>query len=181
MASTLYNQYINYPLADLVHKLEGDYYDVLAGLCNNAYDHAISLDDNGQHSETSLYVSMATKMLNEIKSLIVFRRNVMIPYIDDLDHKVDEGHDCGNCSGNCGAKHEIHMSELKNSHKKIKELLFRLQMVAVPLYSTVKYPEEYKILRNEVTLIDTILTELFYLEESALVPKVLNAQKTINA
>lgn len=181
MASTLYNQYVNTDLADLVKKLENDYYNVLSNLCDNAYGYATKLGDNGQHSETSLYVSMSTKMLTEIKSLIRFRLNVLLPYIDDLEHKVDEGHDCANCSGNCGVKHEIHMSELKNSHKKIKELLFRLQMVAAPLYSSTKYPEEYKVLRNEITLIDTILTELFYLEESALVPKVLNAQKTINA
>ncbi|MEZ5017558.1 MAG: hypothetical protein R2800_10940 [Flavipsychrobacter sp.] len=180
MAAVLFSQYSNYSLRELINKLDKDYYQVLNSLCENASLHANTMQEEG-YSTTSLYVSMAIKLLQQIKDLLTIRTAVIFPYVNELNEKVREGHDCRNCSGNCHAGHNMHLTSLKGTHKNIKEILFRLQMVASPLYANNDYPASYKILRNEVTIIDTILTELFYLEESALIPKVMEAQKQMHA
>lgn len=181
MAAILFSQYGNYSLTELISKLDKDYYQVLGNICDNALLHATKMQDGESHGATSLYVSMSIKLLQQIKDLLTIRTSVIFPYVGELDEKVQEGHDCRNCSGNCNAGHDMHLASLKGTHKSIKEILFRLQMVALPLYTSKDYPDTYKVLRNEITIIDTILTELFYLEESALIPKVMQAQKSMHA
>lgn len=180
MATVLFSQYGNYSLQALINKLDKDYYQVLNSICENASLHAKTMQEEA-HSATSLYVSMSLKLLQQIKDLLAIRTSVIFPYVNELNEKVQEGHDCRNCSGNCNAGHNMHLASLKSTHKNIKEILFRLQMVASPLYANNDYPPSYKILRNEITIIDTTLTELFYLEESALIPKVMQAQKSMHA
>ncbi len=181
MASILFAQYSSYSLKELIQKLDKDYYATLSAMCNNALQYANSLQEEESHNATSLYVSMSYKLLQQIKDLLTVRNSVVFPYIDELDQKLREGHDCRNCSGKCHVGHNMQLETLKGTHKGIKEILFRLHMVALPLYSKTDYPDSYKVLRNEITVIDTVLTELFYLEESALIPKVMEVQKSIHA
>jgi hypothetical protein len=55
-----------------------------------------------------------------------------------------------------------------------------LQQLAKPLYLDIAQPLPYKILRNEIMIIETALTELFYLEETILVPRAMEVQDRIN-
>jgi hypothetical protein len=91
-----------------------------------------------------------------------------------------EGHDCSECSSGCSVNHALQLMGLKESQIRIKETLYRLLSVAMPLYADADYPDAYQSLRNQMTLIDTALTELFYLEEAHLIPKVKEAQKQIH-
>lgn len=75
----------------------------------------------------------------------------------------------------------MQLMELMASHNNIKGILYRLQMVSLPLYSETIYPDAYRILRNQMALIENGLTELFFLEEHYLIPKIVEAQKIINA
>ncbi len=181
MATVLFSQYRHSDLDDLVQKLNNDYYNVLKGLCVNVSNLSGRVLADGAHSSTNLYVSLATKLTEQIDELIGLRQDVILPYIKDLSVKKVEGHDCRNCSGGCHVEHNAYLFNLKDSHKRIKEILFRLQTVALPLYSDMDYPASYKTLRNEMMIMDTVLTELFYLEEANLIPRVLEAQKAIHA
>lgn len=181
MATILFSKYRNADLHQLAKMLNDDYYEILKVSCMNAGGVAKLLQEDDHHPSTALYTSLAAKLLEQVNDLIKLRQSILLPYIDDLSQKKSEGHDCRNCSGDCHVAHNTYLFTLKDSHKRIKEILFRLHSVALPLYTDVEYPRSYKILRNEMTLIDTMLTELFYLEEANLIPKVLEAQRTIHA
>ena len=75
----------------------------------------------------------------------------------------------------------MHLIELKESHSRIKDILYRLQMVALPLYAETLYPDVYRVLRNQMALLENSLTELFFIEDAYLIPKVIDAQKKIHA
>jgi hypothetical protein len=77
--------------------------------------------------------------------------------------------------------HEVKLTEFKESHKLVKDILNRLQMMSLPLHSETIYPDVYKLLRNQMTLLENTLTDLLYLEETYLIPKIAEAQKNINA
>ena len=181
MTTVLFSQYRNSSLQTLAKKLDKDYYSMLEALCLNVSGLSTQLLQDEKHASTSLYISLSTKLIEQVNDLIKLRKEVVIPYIDDLSVKKDEGHDCSNCVGGCHIEHTAQIQNLKGSHKKIKEILFRLQSVALPLYTEADYPAMYKVLRNEMLQIDTALTELFYLEEAHLIPRVLEAQKAIHA
>ncbi len=75
----------------------------------------------------------------------------------------------------------MQLFELKSSHLEIRSLLSRLQMVSLPLYAETIYPDSYRILRNQMALIENHISELLFLEENYLIPKIADAQKRINA
>lgn len=181
MATILFSQYRNSDLEELAKRLDSDYYNALKVQCDTVTGLSRELLEDGAHPSTNLYVSLATKLMEQVEELIVLRQEVILPYIKDLSTKKGEGHDCRNCAGGCHVAHNSHLFSLKDSHKRIKEILFRLQSVALPLYTDMNYPAGYKTLRNEMMIMDTVLTELFYLEEANLIPRVLEAQKAIHA
>jgi hypothetical protein len=71
--------------------------------------------------------------------------------------------------------------EIGDSHVQVKETLYRLQMAVLPLYSETIYPDDYRILRNQVALLENSLAQMLFLESTYLVPKIADAQKNINA
>lgn len=181
MAKILFSEYRHNDLKSLVNKLNVDYYSVLAGMCNTATTLVEGLEQQEPNQSTVLYMSLSKKLLEQVKDLITLRTEMLLPYAVELHAKEVEGHDCSTCEGGCSFKHSTQLIGLKESHQKIKEILYRLQMVALPLYTEMEYPTEYKVLRNEMMLIDTALTELFYIEEASLIPKIMEAQKNIHA
>lgn len=181
MLTKVLSGYADTELKELTIELKEKYYDVLKELCNEASSFARSAQVDDEQVSTALYASMSAKLIEQVGALISLRNDIIIPYVDDLLQKEKENHDCKNCAGNCHVEHNAHMFNIKDSHKKIKEILYRLQMVALPLYSESEYPISYKILRNEMMQIDTALTQLFYLEEAFLVPKIMEAKKRIHA
>lgn len=181
MAKTQFSHYRHLDLGDLAAKLNEDYYNEVDNRCRAASELVSIIESGRPHPSTVLYVSLCTRLLDQVMNLVNVRMGILLPYIKDLDIKQIEGHDCANCSNGCAIKHTSQLTGLKESHGKIKEILYRLQMVALPLYSGTKYPDAYKDLRNEMMLIDLALTELFYLEESSLIPKIMEAQKNIHA
>ena len=78
-------------------------------------------------------------------------------------------------------QHDMQLNDLKQSHMQLKDIIYRVQMVALPLYSETIYPDVYRLLRNHMALIENSLTELYSVEETRLIPKVTEAQKNINA
>lgn len=181
MSKIFFPRYQFSGLLELAERLNEDYYTSVDNLCRNAYNILSRLEQKEEHTSTILYISMSKKFLEQLREFTILRKEIMVPYIGELNKKALEKHDCNTCSGKCTMQHTTQVAGLKESHQKIKEILYRLQMVALPLYSDIQYPAEYKKLRNEIMIIDTSLTELFYLEEACLIPKMIEAQRSIHA
>jgi hypothetical protein len=104
----------------------------------------------------------------------------LLPYVQKLNERKESGHDCRNCTGGCQLQHDIQLLDLKQSHNQLKGFLHRLQMAALPLYSESIYPDAYRILRNQMAIIENNLAELFFIEEAYLIPQVVVAQNSIH-
>jgi len=176
---------MNHPFSEtllpLIERLDKLYYDNLIVLCSAAQKYAQKLKDLEANSSTSQYVSLCLKLVDEIQSLIAIKKEHFIPYALTMFDKSNTGHDCSSCQGGCNLHHDIQLKDMKQSHMQLKDIIYRVQMVALPLYSETIYPDVYRLLRNHMALIENTLTELFSLEETRLIPKIIEAQKTINA
>jgi hypothetical protein len=177
----LHSQYKNLELKPFVEKLDNEFYHTIEKLCAVAKKQAIRLSELEVRQATSQYISLCTKLIEEIESYINYRKQELIPYVQELSGKEENGHDCTSCTGNCKMPHSFALSQLKESHTHIKDTLQRLQMAVLPLYSETIYPDAYRVLRNHMALIENNLTELFFFEESFLIPKITEAQKNIHA
>jgi hypothetical protein len=178
----MFNTPMSVELQPFVKKLEQSHYDVIISLCEVTRKQAKKLEDLEVHQITSQYITLCNRLIDEIEDYIRLKKDSFIPYVNSLFEKDKDGHDCAKCTGNsCAMQHTAQLNELKESHVVIKDILYRLQMVALPLYSETIYPDVYRVLRNQMALLENNLTELFMLEETYLIPKVIEIQKNIHA
>lgn len=168
-------------LPQLIEKIDKSFYDALLSLCDAAKKHAVKLQELEVHLTTSQYVSLCNKLIDEVKGFVTLKKGNFIPYLKTLVEKEQSNHDCTSCEGGCSLKHEVQLMDLRQSHLQLKDIIYRVQMVALPLYSETIYPDVYRLLRNRMALIESTLTELFSVEETRLIPKITEAQKSINA
>lgn len=168
-------------LESLLSYLEQAYYHRLEALCNRAEYHLAELHDGDVHQTASLYTSLSKKLIGQIAQYVRLRRFALVPYINELLEKEDDGHDCRSCSGNCKVRHTAQVESIRDAHNRIKETLYRLQSVTTSILPGSAQHPPYRSLRTEMMQLDTTLTELFYLEECSLIPKVLEAQTAIHA
>ncbi len=180
--STMRFAYNTEELRPLIDRLDSEHYTVLYALCDRALKQANRLNDL-EGDTASEYVMQCTRLIGEIQHHIKFRKERVVSYISELLQKESESHDCQFCTGkgSCSMQHGLTLAELRDSNGRIKSMLHRLQMAALPLYSESIYPDAYRVLRNQMALIENSLTELHFLEETYLIPKITDAQKKINA
>jgi hypothetical protein len=181
MARILFSTYQKEDLLELVGRLDRDYYEVIDELCRHAAIHASEVEISKINQSTILFLDLCKKLLGEINSQVKMRRDILIPYVHQLLKKAAINHSCKTCDENCDIEQEKRLRLIIDSHETIKELLFRIQQLAKPLYLETIQSISYKILRNEMMIIDTALSELFYIEEVILIPKVKEVQKQLNA
>ena len=178
---------MNHPYTEelklLIERLSKSYYEVVLDLCLKAKKHASRLKELEVQQATSQYVTLCFNLIEEVQEFIKVRIETLIPYVASLSEKIEEGHDCKNCSGtgSCSVQHELHLSELRQSLVQLKDIMNRIQMLALPLYSETIYPDVYRLLRNHIALIENALNELYSVEETKLIPKIIETQKNINA
>lgn len=169
-------------LQSYVKRLQQTHLNVIARQCEQASEQAAKLQKLDNHRSTSQYITLCNKLVSEIKQYLKVKNESFLPYIDKLNEKESEGHDCSKCTGvGCNLKHATQLAELKQSHAFVKDMLARLQMASLPLYSETMYPDMYRVLRNHMALLENNLADLFLIEETYLIPKVAEAQKNINA
>jgi hypothetical protein len=168
-------------LPTLLAYLEAEYYTKLESLCERAEYHLADLSKDDEPGGESLYNSLSKKLIGQVGQYVRLRRFGLAPYIQELVRKEDIGHDCRSCSDSCVTRHRAQITGIKEGHNRIKEALYRLQSIAPPMYSAPQQDNVYRSLRADLMQLDTALTELFYLEESSLIPKVMEAQKAIHA
>jgi hypothetical protein len=180
MGEDLHSQYNKIPLTQFVERLRDECYSSIEKICASARKQADLLYSLELQHSTSQYIVMCSKLVEETLDYIKARKEKYIPYIAELFQKAETKHDCANCSGNCKVGHSMQLVELRSSNGSIKDILYRLQIVALPLYSETIYPDAYRVLRNQMALLENNISELFFLEETYLIPKVIEAQKMIN-
>lgn len=181
MAIKAYEEYMSIALKPFTEKLQQVHYNSIETLCQNSRKQCNKIK-NAEKSDAPLqYVSLCESVISEIEQHITNRKLIYIPYAQQLSEKVTDNHDCSSCSGGCKINHSMHIADLNASNEEMTKVLARLQMATLPLYSETLYPDEYRVLRSNMTLLETGLTELFFLESSYLIPKIADAQKNINA
>ena len=168
MKRVLNDQYSKLSLPEFVEKMQDECYGPIERLCKNARQQADKLGTLEFQQPTSNYISLCQKLTEEVIHCLAVRKEQYIPYIKKLSEKADAKHDCSGCTGNCKLNHDIIIVEMKASLSNIKSILYRLQMVSLPLYSETIYPDAYRILRNQMALIESSLTELLAIEDSHL-------------
>jgi hypothetical protein len=173
--------YTAFTLKPFVEKLIREYYNALEVLCKNGVAQAERVKSLEMDTAASEYAQLCCEVIREIDQHIRDRKEKFIPYILELTEKVETNHDCSACREGCKAGHNMQVFQLNASNDTAKKILNRIQLSTLPLYSHTMFPDEYRILRNRMALIEMNTTELFFLENTYLIPKIIAAQKAINA
>lgn len=173
--------YAHQSLLQVAEKLHVDYYSVLNAIVKAAGDKLAELKQIDVQRYTAQYTQACEAVLCCIQQYLHDRKDVLIPYVKELHQKDAGGHNCSSCSGSCDMGHLSHFAALRESHKKLTEMLHDLQMSTIPLYSNIGFPAVYVTLRCEMQLLDAIVRELIYMEEAHLMPGIVKSQKKINA
>jgi hypothetical protein len=108
-------------------------------------------------------------------------RLVLVPYISDLLHKEDEGHDCRACRGGCAMHHSERVREIETAHKYLFQDLESLKHAAMLLPEPTTDIKEFTLLRNDIYLLQEAISEVLFIEQSALLPMMLDLQRSIGA
>jgi hypothetical protein len=175
------DNYSNDELKPFVETLLDKYYNSLETLCESAGKQAAKVNSLETEQTASEYVALCNDIIHETEQYVTTRKEKSIPYIHQLLERLASSHDCRDCSGSCKLNHDLQIIEFNGSHGDIKKVMNRLQLATLPLYSQTMYPDEYRILRNRMALLEMSMTELFFLENNYLLPKIVEAQKKINA
>lgn len=173
MARVSFSQYHRANLFQLTERLAEDYYTVIDHLCEQVNNYA---DCNTGIMEGSLYYSLCIRLAGEIKKQVMFRRRELLPYVQQLSSGRSKAMTAENADIQLSGK----AASIKASHRKVKELVYHIHQLSTPQY--VREDEKdirYRVLRKEIALLDDVLTELFYIEEAILMPKMLEADEHI--
>lgn len=179
MTNTVFSQYRNQSLKELIIQLKKDYYDTIIVNCDHIHHIATELHQEAQNPGDSSYIDKCASLATDIRNDIHMSEVIISPYVEELYEKITSNHNCASCTGKCHLNHSMQMQGIKAAHNRVKELQLRISSI-----SNESLPENAgptRILRNEITCLDTILTELSYLEEAILIPRLLDAQTQINA
>ena len=181
MPSKIYDEYKNTALKPFAEKLQSEYYDSIETLCVTSKKQCDKIERIERSESPVQYAVLCRNIISEIEKHIKNRKDIYIPYVHSLSEKVQDNHNCSNCSGTCKVNHDMHIFELNATNEEMNKMLPRLQITNLPLYSETMFPDEYRVLRSNMTLLETNLSELFFLENNYLIPKIVEAQKNINA
>lgn len=173
-------QHTKLSLQDLTEKLTVEYYESIERLCTDVYEQVERIKALDPARMNYAYLKQCHSVIDSIRETLTERRERIMPYLKSLTEKVTSGHDCGNCSNGCKVSHDMHLFDLTAAAKKLKSIQADLQLLSLPLYADTLFPDQYRVLRNLLALVESDCIELFFMEENYLIPKVIEAQKAIN-
>jgi len=170
-------------LQSFVERLNKSHYDMINAMCNTAKHQIQTLQAQEAQQIPSQYVTFSDKLVGEVLNYISVKKEHLIPYVQSLFEKESDGHDCSNCTGtgSCSMQHETRLMEIRQSHRHLTDIISRMQMVMLPLYSGTVHLGLYKTLQNQMALLENSLAALLLFEETHLIPKITEAQTNINA
>ena len=163
----------------LLNRLNEEEYPYVLSLCNKVNASVKDLQLHSTREATSIYAGLCSGLSEHISKYMRMRRLVLLPYFLDLLEKEDEGHDCRICSGRCSVQHMAHIAGIRKAHGTMKDLLLQIRTTGWTLYGTFDYPESYRVLRRNMLLLDNALEEILFIEESALIPMMIDLQQKI--
>ncbi len=181
MAVKIYEEYKNIALKPFAEKLQSEYYNAIELSCATSKRQCEKIKSIEISESPLQYAVLCENVIAEIERHVNNRKHIYMPYVHTLTEKVKDSHDCTNCSGSCKINHNMHILDLNATNEEMTKVLSRLQLATLPLYSETMYPDAYRVLRSNMTMLETNLTELFFLENNYLIPKIAEAQKNINA
>lgn len=158
-------------------QIDNDFYAVIDQLCSDISQLVIQIKEKTTVQSTSIYANLCFSLVSELRHMTGQRRANVIPLIAELTEKEDDNHDCANCGGGCKMKLASIISEIEDAQLRIRDMFYRLKKVSLPLYSELYYSDSYLKLRNEMTALELLVTELFYIEESILLLNIAAPQK----
>lgn len=156
--------------------IAGEYYNIIDKLITNAKSYADTIDTDNRLQE---YKERLTQIESEINGFFQFRNEILIPYIHELHGKATTGHNCSQCSGKCDVQHNMKTYEFSASLERMKRIMLDMRPGFL-LADTSPFKGQLKILHNEIVLCCNALSEVMYMEENILLPKIIEAQKLIN-
>ena len=165
----------------LLSRLQEEKYQQLDDLSGRIVTSLAEVQAQMTHSALDQYLAESADLASQVTHYLRYRRLVLVPYINDLLNKEDEGHDCRSCSGNCAMGHAEQVAGIKEIHQGIRQKMENLQEAGLQLMTISAISEAYQTLRADMISIDGALSELLFIEESALVPMMLDLQRTIGA
>jgi len=168
-------------LTELVRQFETKFYDKAEGIVMQAREACLTMADEDKQNLVTVYGNLCLNLLSEIQHLINVRREQTIPYIKELVGKVAQNHDCLNCDSSCKGVGQSLIREIETAHYKIRDIFCRLLKLAPLVYSEDVLPPAYILVRKEMAALNILIFELFYLEETSLIPSILEAKRKINA
>lgn len=161
------SHYANASLNSLAALLSAGYYGMLDSLL-----HELSLPAND-----ALEDEWAAP-LDELRPMVAWRIESLMPYLQALAGKQETGHDCALCSGGCDMQHQTRLMELEESHKQFSSVLSSV-MDAQPLYRLADPDAPLPAIRS-LRIIATAL-EMIHTERAYLVPLIKKARRAIHA
>lgn len=174
MSQALYIQYHHQSLAALAEKLSEDYHEPIAAICDLLANTLPTVANAG-------YIEASAMLVEEVEKYINYRKKILLPYAKELHGKDLTGHDCRTCQHKCSIQHLQLIKDLQLIANTIKQLLLALQVAVSIMPPTLKSNNTYLTHRYHTLLLDKTLTELFFLEDTLLIPLVAGAQKNIYA
>lgn len=165
----------------LLNRLQEEEYQYLASLCNRIDTAIADLRGQEDFSRVADYAGLCSGLINEVRRYMRMRRLVLLPYIQELIDKEDNGHDCRMCGGGCSARHRDQVNCVRKAHAGIRERLYQVQTGPTPVYQSGAFPEGFRAMRTHILLMQTALMELLFIEESALIPRLIELQHNIGA
>ncbi len=141
----------------------------------------MTVREEDTHNNLSVFISLLTSCTSQVQHMCEERRTHTIPYILDICEKSSAGHNCLNCADDCEKDHINQVGRIEADHYNIRDTFARVQKIAPPIYGDELLPPAYKQVRKELIKLNSFIFELFYLEESSLIPLILEAQRKINA
>lgn len=171
----------SFALQSLLEYLEKEYYKSLEQMCGDVTNSITAIHGGDTEQSASLYTALSKKLVEQVTRYVRLRRLSLVPYLHELVEKEESGHDCRACSSSCTIRHSSQIHDIHDAHKQIRDTLSMLRAIEAPIACEQSAAKPECKLRQQVADLDEQLSELLYLEETALVPKITEAQKAIYA
>lgn len=174
MAQAFYHNYIHQSLATLAKLLLKNYHEPIVAICDSFSNTIPTIADKG-------YINAYLAFKRQLTHYINFREESLILYTKELEEKHLSGHDCRTCNHKCDAQHSLMIKDLQLLANSIKQKLLAVHIAAAKMPAAIRNDDVYLKHRYYTLLLDKTLAELFFLEDTILIPKMVNAQKSIYA
>ena len=143
-------------LGSLIRYLEFEYYSPVEHICQRAEDYITDLHGGDVDQTSSLYTTICKTLFESVRSYVRLRRIV-------LEQLAGAGNtDAGAC----------YNAELGSLEADITRLLGELSAILEPSPEAARFPDLDRALRKEIKKLAERLREMFYLEHTALMPRL---------